>query len=361
MPNKSIKIVLSGGGTAGHVLPHFVLLAHYKKMGWDLVYFGTSGIEKKLVEDEGIRFRQIRAGKLRRHFSWQNFLDLVWVLVGIVQSFFLLLQERPQLIFTKGGYVSVPVAVAGYLLRIPVLTHESDLSPGLANKIIARFSRKIFCAFPDTVSKLPKGKAEYVGLPIRMELSQGKAEHALSICGFSSEDQRPVVLIIGGSQGASGINRAIEAALPRLLEKFRLIHLTGRGKKTEGSGNGYFQAEYMNQDLKHLLALCDLVICRAGANTIFEMLALRKPMLLIPLEYATRGDQMQNAQSFQKRNWGQILREQDLSPDRIIENLLALQAKAADIRRAMEEAPANESAESIFRTLQSIVLEETQA
>jgi len=360
---KHIKIILTGGGTAGHVLPHFVFLPFYKKKYWDVHYVGTAGIEKKLVTDisnstgQNIPFHTIRAGKLRRHFSLQNFFDILWVLVGTLQSFAILLRERPQLVFAKGGYVSVPVALAAWCLRIPVIAHESDLTPGLANRIIAKFSKKILCAFPETVKRLPSGKAQFVGLPVRPELSLGSKLEGYAICHFKAEDSRPVILVMGGSQGAARINQNIEAALPELLKIYRIIHITGPGKHNEIAGEGYFQKEYVSDELKHLFAITDFVICRAGANSIFEMLYLKKPMLLIPLEIASRGDQVQNAQVFVEKNWARTLRETDLSQARLLSSLSELRTDSASMIKSMNEFPAKDLAQSIFSILESIVLQ----
>nr|ADI87861.1 hypothetical protein AKSOIL_0353 [uncultured bacterium Ak20-3] len=356
MLKRKTKIVITGGGTAGHVLPHFVLVPFYKKAGWDILYIGTSGIEKQLVSEQGIRFRTIRAGKLRRHFSFQNFLDIFLVLWGTLQSLWILFREKPQIVFSKGGFVSVPVALAAWCLRIPVVTHESDLSPGLANKIIGKFSRKILCAFPDTLRFLPKDKAECVGLPVRSELASGSKDEAYAMCHFNPSDQRPVLLVMGGSQGAARINEAIEASLPDLLNNYRIIHITGRGKQNTKQGDGYFQIEYVSGALKHLLAITDFVLCRAGANSIFEMLVLRKPMLLVPLEIASRGDQVQNAKVFADKNWASVLRETEISPAKLSQSLNDLRSRAKSMQSSMEEFPAKNIAHSIFSILESIVL-----
>ncbi len=355
MHNKNTKIVLTGGGTAGHVLPHFVLLPLYKKNNWEVVYIGTSGIEKELVIKEHLKFRTIKAGKLRRHFSLQNFIDIFWVFFGTLQSLFILLQERPCIVFTKGGYVSVPVALAARALKIPVVTHESDISPGLANKIIATLSQKILCAFPGTLKFLPSSKAECVGLPVRHELATGEKKEALKICRFHSEDTRITLLVMGGSQGAARINQSFEVAMKELLLSYRIIHITGRGKSNSIKEDGYYQQEYASEELKHFLALADLVVCRAGANSIFELLMLKKPMLLIPLEIASRGDQVQNAREFAGKNWAQVLRETELSPVTLLESLARLKAHAASIKKSMEEIPTQDPAQSIFTILESIV------
>lgn len=354
MQNK-IKIVLTGGGTAGHVLPHFALFSFYKEKNWDVCYIGTSGIEQKLIEDANIPFFSIKAGKLRRHLSFQNFLDLFFVLIGIIQSFFILWKEKPHLVFTKGGYVSVPVSVAAWFLRIPVITHESDLTPGLANKIIANFSSKILCAFPGTLKYLPKEKAVCVGLPIRQDLKQGLASEGYRITGFNSESKQPIILIMGGSQGALRINQLIDSASFELLKRYRLIHITGTGKQTSIKDQSYFQIEYVSDELKHLLAITDLVVCRAGANSIFEMLALKKPMLLIPLEAATRGDQILNAEEFRQKNWALVLREKSMDQSLLLKSLSELESHASLMKKAMAEFPSENSAQSIFSILESVV------
>lgn len=356
MLEKKIKIVLTGGGTAGHVLPHFAMLHLYKEAGWEILYIGSAGIEKQLASNEGLRFREIRAGKLRRHLSFQNLLDIFWVLWGILQSLKIMHKERPQLVFSKGGYVSVPVAVAASLLKIPVITHESDLSPGLANRIITKFSKKILCAFPETVKQLPAQKGQWVGLPVRNDLHLGNKETGFELCHFWSDDPRPVILIMGGSQGATRINQAIEKTSSKILESFRLIHLTGKGKPTGLVKDGYKEFEFVSDELKHLLAISDFVICRSGANTIFELLSLQIPMLMVPLEIASRGDQVENALFFAKNNWGLILRESTLSPEKLLESLDELRDKAPSIKTAMKKSPINNAADKIFQILKTTVL-----
>jgi UDP-N-acetylglucosamine--N-acetylmuramyl-(pentapeptide) pyrophosphoryl-undecaprenol N-acetylglucosamine transferase len=356
MLKKNIKIVLTGGGTAGHVLPHFALLSFYKKAAWEILYVGSSGVEKQLAEEQGLRFKVIKTGKLRRHFSFQNAIDIFLVSVGFLQSLFILLRERPQLVFSKGGYVSVPVAMAGWCLRIPVITHESDLTPGLATKIIAKVSKKILCAFPATLRYFPVGKAVCVGLPIRPELAHGSSSEGYTLCRFRAEDRRPVLLIMGGSQGALRINQAVEAVLENLLMDYRVIHVTGKGKQIAFSAEGYYQVEYASDSLKHFFAISDFVITRAGANSIFEMLSLKKPMLLIPLEVASRGDQVHNAEEFVAKNWALMLRETSLSPDLLIKGLKDLKAHSSSIIHSMEAFSTKDPAHSIFSILQSNVL-----
>ncbi|MBI2602936.1 MAG: undecaprenyldiphospho-muramoylpentapeptide beta-N-acetylglucosaminyltransferase [Deltaproteobacteria bacterium] len=313
---KNKKILLTGGGTAGHVMPHLALLPSLKKRGWDILYVGSRGMEKRLVEEQRVPFQAISVGKLRRYFSWQNLLDFGRIILGFFQSLKILGREKPDVIFSKGGFVSVPVAVAAWCLRIPVITHESDLTPGLANRIIAKFSRKILCAFPETLKFLPLNKAEAVGIPIRTELAQGERSAGLKLCSFSEEDKRPIVLVMGGSLGALRLNEKIHAALPLLLKEYRVIHLTGEGKQKlmEEAKGSYKAFEFAGEELKELLACTDMVISRAGANAIFELLHLKKPMILVPLEVGTRGDQVDNALTFERHNCASVLREKDLSP-----------------------------------------------
>ena len=316
--SEKTKLVLTGGGTAGHVMPHLALLPAMKKRSWELFYIGTNGIEKSLIEKEGLPFYTIKAGKLRRHFSFQNFFDVFKVFWGTFQSLYYLLKIKPDLVFSKGGFVSVPVCFAAALLRIPVVTHESDVTPGLANRLIMKVAGKILYSFPETKNYLPS-EAEYVGTPIRQELFQGSQKKAFDFLDFSPEDKRAVLLVMGGSQGALRLNEVLREALPVLLEKYRVIHMTGKGKKTgENIPGSYFQLEYASRELPDLLALADLVISRAGANSLFELKALAKPMILVPLSHGTRGDQVVNARSFEKQGWATYRFEKDLSPELLL-------------------------------------------
>jgi UDP-N-acetylglucosamine--N-acetylmuramyl-(pentapeptide) pyrophosphoryl-undecaprenol N-acetylglucosamine transferase len=308
-----IKVALTGGGTAGHVIPHFALLPEMKRLGWSVFYVGSNGIEKELVGKTNIPFKQITAGKLRRYFSVQNGLDIFKVAFACIQAFFHLLFERPDVVFSKGGFVAVPVAVAAWVLRIPVISHESDMTPGLANKLIKPFSKKMLVTFPETTKYLG-AKAVHVGTPVRGNLFQGDVQKGLDMCGFSEADV-PTILVMGGSLGSEKINRALEENLPELTKKYQVIHLCGRGKKGQDSGPRYCVFEYVSEGLEHLLALADYVISRAGANAIFEFLALHKPMLLIPLDSGSRGDQLVNAKSFVQQNYARSLDEASLTKE----------------------------------------------
>ena len=294
------RIILTGGGTAGHVTPNIALLPRLRELQYDIHYIGSyNGMEKQLVEQQGIPYHGISSGKLRRYFSLQNFTDPFRVLKGFSEANRLIKQLKPDVIFSKGGFVSVPVVIAGKKNHVPVIIHESDMTPGLANKLSIPSAAKVCCNFPETVKLLPEGKAVLTGSPIREELFTGKREEGLRLCGFNED--KPVLLVIGGSLGSVAINNAIRNNIDALLEKYQIIHLCGRNNLDESleGREGYKQFEYVKAELKHYFACANVVVSRAGANAICELLALRKPNILIPLGLeASRGDQILNAESF---------------------------------------------------------------
>ena len=308
------RIILTGGGTAGHVTPNIALLPRLKELGYDIQYIGSyTGIEKELIEPFGIPYHGISSGKLRRYFSVQNFTDPFRVLKGFREAHKLIRQLKPDVIFSKGGFVSVPVVLAGKRCKVPVIIHESDMTPGLANKIAIPSAAKVCCNFPETLKSLPEGKAVLTGSPIRQELLSGNKIAAMDMCHFTSD--KPVILVIGGSLGAVAVNNAVREALPELLKDFQIIHLCGKGKMDESLKDveGYCQFEYIKNELRNLFALADIVISRAGANAICELLALHKPNLLIPLSAnASRGDQILNARSFERQGFSLVLTKETL-------------------------------------------------
>ena len=314
------RIILTGGGTAGHVTPNIALLPRLKELQYDIHYIGSyNGIEKELIEQFGIPYHGISSGKLRRYFSLQNFTDPFRVLKGFGEAKRLIKLLNPDVIFSKGGFVSVPVVMAGKKCKVPTIIHESDMTPGLANKLSIPSATKVCCNFPETVKLLPADKAVLTGSPIRQELLEGDKEKARSFTGLSPD--KPVILIIGGSLGAAAINDAVRSNLPEILKEFQIIHLCGRGKldPTLNNISGYVQYEYIKDELKDLFALTDIVISRAGANAICELLALHKPNLLIPLSAnASRGDQILNANSFKKHGYSAVLMEEDITPETLL-------------------------------------------
>ena len=239
-------IVLTGGGTAGHVTPNIAMIPRLKELGYKISYIGSyEGIEKKLIEELGIPYYGISSGKLRRYFDVKNFTDPFRVVKGFMEAKKLMKDLKPDVVFSKGGFVTVPVVIAASRKKIPTFIHESDMTPGLANKICIPFATKVCCNFPETVSHLPEEKAVLTGTPIRQELLTGSREKGLEFTGFSPD--KPVILIIGGSLGAAAVNQAVRAVLPELLQDFQVIHLCGKGKiddSLEGTP-GYVQYEYI--------------------------------------------------------------------------------------------------------------------
>ena len=315
------RIILTGGGTAGHVTPNLALIPALKDAGFDICYIGSyDGIEKKLITGLDIPYYGIDSGKLRRYKSLKNLSDPFHVIHGYAESSKLMKELNPDIVFSKGGYVSVPVVLSAAARHIPVISHESDMTPGLANKITAGSATKICCNFPETVKLLPADKAVLTGTPIRQELLNGNKLAGLNFCGFTTA--KPVLLVVGGSTGAVHVNNAIRAVLPTLLKTYQVCHLCGTGKTDESLNkiNGYVQFEYVNKEMRDLFAMSDIVVSRAGANAICELLALKKPNLLIPLSAkASRGDQILNADSFKKQGYSSVLLEEDLSDDSLLD------------------------------------------
>jgi UDP-N-acetylglucosamine--N-acetylmuramyl-(pentapeptide) pyrophosphoryl-undecaprenol N-acetylglucosamine transferase len=307
------KILLTGGGTAGHVTPNIALIPGLKSAGFDIHYVGTrAGMERGLVEKAGLPYHCISAGKLRRYFDFKNFTDAFRIAVGFIQSILLLIKLRPALLFSKGGFVSCPAVWAAWLCRVPAVIHESDITPGLANKLSMPFVKKICFSFPETEAHLPASKRVMTGLPVRAELFGGDAATGRELCGF--EDGKPVIMVIGGSLGASAVNEAVRGGLDKLLVDFNVCHICGKGNRAPGGRGGYCQFEYAGEELPDLFAMADVVISRAGATTLFELLALCKPALLIPLgTAASRGDQILNAESFEKLGYCKVLSQDGLT------------------------------------------------
>lgn len=312
------KIVLTGGGTAGHVTPNIALLPALQREGFTVCYIGGKGIEQSLITEKKIPFYCISTGKLRRYFDLKNLTDLFRIAVGFFQSLLILIRVRPAVVFSKGGFVSVPVVWASGLLRIPVIIHESDITPGLANRLSIPFAKKICYSFEETANFIPKNKSMNTGLPIRQELLDGSKDRGLELCRFTRN--KPVLLIIGGSQGSVTINTVIRESLPVLLTSYNICHLCGKGNLGSDVEN-YVQFEYVKDELAHLLGAADLVISRSGATTLFELLALQKPSLLIPLGAGSRGDQVLNARSFEKTGFSHVLLQDALTQTTLIQSV----------------------------------------
>lgn len=350
------RIILTGGGTAGHVTPNIALLPRLKELGYDIQYIGSyTGIEKELIEPFGIPYHGISSGKLRRYFSVQNFTDPFRVLKGFREAHKLIRQLKPDVIFSKGGFVSVPVVLAGKRCKVPVIIHESDMTPGLANKIAIPSAAKVCCNFPETLKSLPEGKAVLTGSPIRQELLSGNKIAAMDMCHFTSD--KPVILVIGGSLGAVAVNNAVREALPELLKDFQIIHLCGKGKMDESLKDveGYCQFEYIKNELRNLFALADIVISRAGANAICELLALHKPNLLIPLSAnASRGDQILNARSFERQGFSLVLEEEQLTKETLLNAVKTLYENRTTFINSIKNSGQQDSIGTIIKLIEEV-------
>lgn len=344
------KIILTGGGTAGHVTPNIALLPGLRQRGYEILYIGSeSGIEKTLMEKEGVAYQGISTGKLRRYLSLKNLTDPFRVIRGYREAVSIMRREKPDVVFSKGGYVSVPVVLAAKKCGVPVISHESDMTPGLANRITMSSVRRICCNFPETEAHLPKGKGRVTGCPIRRELFEGSREEGLRLAGL--QGSRPVLLVIGGSLGAVRVNRAVREALPELLGSYEIIHICGKGNVDENLREtaGYAQFDYVNEELKHLFAAADLFISRAGANAICEIAALAKPNLLIPLgRDVSRGDQILNAESFGKQGFSRVLMEEDIREHTLAETLSGLWEDRAAYVEAMKKSSLADGVENVL-------------
>ncbi len=350
-------IVLTGGGTAGHVTPNIALLPRLKNLGYDVHYIGSyEGIERKLIEDFDIPYYGIATGKFRRYLDLKNLSDPFRVMKGFAQARRYLKQIKPDILFSKGGFVSVPAVRAAASLKIPCIIHESDMTPGLANKLCIPVAQKICCNFPETLLALPPEKAVLTGSPIRKELLHGNKIAALDYCGFTAN--KPVIMVIGGSLGAASINKAVRDALPGLLEDFQIVHICGKDKVDNLLLNirGYRQFEYVKGELKDIFAMADLVISRAGANAICELLALRKPNLLIPLsEHSSRGDQLLNAESFEKQGFSLVIDDDYLTKDLLIEKVHELFCNRQSYIETMGNSSQLNSVQTITDLLESVL------
>ena len=309
------KIVLTGGGTAGHVTPNIALIPYLKQEGYEIYYIGSKGgMEEDLIKKCGIPYYGISSGKLRRYFDKKNFSDIFKVIKGIFQAKHLIHKIKPDVVFSKGGFVAVPVVIGAHMNKVNVVCHESDITPGLANKLAMPFAKAVCTTFPEAVKHIKDNKGIYTGTPIRDMLFTGSREKGLKLCDFSGN--KPVMLIMGGSQGSVKVNNSIRELLNKLLPKYDIVHLCGKGNLDESLKDraGYKQFEYISDELPDIFAMSDFVVSRAGSNAICEFLALHKPMLLIPLgKNASRGDQILNAQSFKKQGFAEVIDEEKMT------------------------------------------------
>lgn len=320
-------IVMTGGGSAGHITPNLALIPFFQEEGYNIHYIGSeNGIEHKLISKlEGVAFHPIASGKLRRYHSIKNLTDPFRVLLGFLQSWRHLHKIKPDIVFSKGGFVSVPVVLSAWVSRVPVICHESDMSPGLANRITMLFAKRIAVTFPECMEVIGK-KAVLTGTAIRAALFSGSRTEGRNIMGLKNDD-KPVLLVMGGSQGAKSINHALRCALPKLTEWIHIYHICGSNNTDEAYNDipGYKQIEYADQALPDIMAATDIALSRAGSNSICELHALRIPMLLVPYpKGASRGDQIENAENFYRKGLCHIILQEDLSADKLSDALWQL-------------------------------------
>lgn len=353
----SKRIVLTGGGTAGHVTPNIALLPHLRELGYEIFYMGSyDGIEKRLIEDFDLPYYGIATGKFRRYFDVKNFSDPFRVIKGYSEAKKIMKDIAPDIVFSKGGFVSVPVVRAAASLGIPCIIHESDMTPGLANKLCIPVATKVCCNFPETMKLIPESKAELTGSPIREELAKGNKIAAYDLCGFHPD--KPVILVIGGSLGAAAVNKVVREALPELLQDYQVVHICGKEKMDNMllTTKGYKQFEYVKSELKDIFAMTDLVISRAGANSICELLALKKPNILIPLPAtSSRGDQILNAQSFESQGYSLVLHEDDLTAKQLIDKVHELYFTRQTYIDAMSNSRQGNATQSIIRLIEETI------
>lgn len=348
------KIAFTGGGTVGHVSVNLSLIPTALEKGHQVFYIGSkNGIEREMIESQlsNIKYYPISSGKLRRYLSFENAKDVFKVLKGILDARRVLKKEKPDLLFSKGGFVSVPVVIAAHSLNIPTIIHESDLTPGLANKISLKFSKKIYTTFEDTLKYLPKDKADFVGATIREDLKEGNQQKGYEITGFDSD--KKVLLVMGGSLGSKKLNDIIRENLEALLHDYQIIHLTGHGLVDESyKQKGYIQYEFVKEELTHLLSITDTVVSRAGSNAIYEFLTLRIPMLLIPLGLdQSRGDQIDNAKYFESKGYGKMIPEDQLTQFKLLEQLKQIESHRTDITHQMESYKESYTKEDLFNKI----------
>lgn len=349
------RIVLTGGGTAGHVSPNLAILPYLLNDGYDVHYIGTrDGIERKMMDVEGVTYHIVKSGKLRRYFDWKNFTDPFRVIAGAFQASHLMRKLKPDVCFSKGGFVSVPVVVGARLHHVPTLCHESDLTPGLANKICSRFADQIATTFPECAEMLGK-KGVFTGTPLRDSLFEGDRAKGLSICGF--DGSKPVLMMMGGSLGAQSVNKCLRECLDELTEEMDVIHICGKGNLAEElkGKKGYVQFEFVSEELPHLMAAADLILSRAGSNALCEFAALCKPMLLVPYpKGASRGDQILNAQSFEKRGLCKVLLQENMTKASLLEALKALYRDRETLTAALKNNPAANGTQTILSMIKKL-------
>ena len=364
------RIILTGGGTGGHLFPLVAVAEALKRKQPDteLIFFGPNGLlEKKIFSASQIPMVNIYSGKLRRYWSWKNILDIIKVPIGLVQCLFYLLKYMPDAIFAKGGYASVPVVLIGWLYRIPILIHESDSIPGLANRFLSKFSRRVAVTYAEAEKYFNHPTVVLTGVPVRPDINKGEAQKARDMFNLSSD--RPVIFVWGGSQGAAIINNTILRILPELLEKYQVIHQTGEKNLSEvekiaqemnikPGENGYHPVAFIGEELKDILAVSDLVISRAGANSIAEIAIVGKPSILIPIKNSANNHQEKNAYTLSREGAAVMLTENNLGQHlfkKAIDDIIDHEEKQKELAERIVKFSHPEAAENIAQGIISMI------
>ena len=350
-----MKIILTGGGTAGHVMPNIALLPQLRAAGFEISYIGSiDGMEKSLIEKEGLSYYGISSGKLRRYLSAKNITDAFRVVRGVGQARTVIKKIAPDVVFSKGGFVAVPVVLAARMMKVPIIIHESDITVGLANKLCIPHATKVCCVFPETLAQLPKSKAQLTGTPIRQEIFDGSRIKGAEICNFAEE--KPIIMIMGGSQGSVAINNCVRDALDGLLSIFNIIHVCGKGNADKAAAQpGYLQFEYVGEEMGHLYAFADIVVSRAGANSLVELLALCKPHVLIPLsKRVSRGDQILNAESFVRQGFSVVVDEDNMDKDVLTKTIIETFENRGKYNVAMKKSGAENGISQIVALIKEV-------
>lgn len=348
----SKTVVLTGGGTAGHVTPNLAVIPKLWQLGFHTEYIGTkNGMEREIIDRTKVPYHVISAGKLRRYFSLKNFIDPVKIFAGCLKARRILKRLKPTAVFSKGGFVGVPVVFAAHSLKIPVVLHESDYTPGLANRLCIPRAKTVCVAFESTLSHIPGGKGVYTGLPIRESLLSGDKQNGLAICGFSGK--KPVLLIMGGSLGAQALNEVLDAIMSGLTRTYDVIHIRGKQNMAACCApSGCRPFGYVDDELADLYAAADIMLSRAGATAVFEILALSLPALLVPLPKAqSRGDQIQNAHYFEEKGFAHVLRQENLNERTLREAIDSLYAQKDTLRERMRRENAADAAAVVARII----------
>lgn len=350
----SKRILFTGGGSAGHVTVNVALIPRFVQSGWDVSYIGSvKGIESDLIKNiDSVDYYGISTGKLRRYMSVENFKDPFRIVKGVFEAYHLIRKIKPDVVFSKGGFVSVPVVIGAKLNKVPIIIHESDITPGLANRISLPLATNICVTFPETLDHIKNDKATYVGAIIRDELRSGNASQGLELLQFTNN--KPIILVMGGSLGSKKINGTIRNNLPKLLAQYQVVHICGKGQIDPSIDlDGYQQFEYIHDELPDVIASADIVVTRAGSNSIFEFLALHKPMLLIPLSRAaSRGDQILNAESFQKSGYAEVLMEENLTDESFMQSLELLISRRDQMTETMTKHDQASTIDQVIELIQ---------